>query len=254
MPVLRTVIARNAGHTLEHITAPPHGSTWGPVHRSPDWRWIMPGTGGVQWRGGEGEQLFVDALTAFHLRRGDSYQLQHERGRSHLVLSTAAPVQRGANARGWLVDLRGLYGLRLAARSASAEPDAALAANAVDRALGSAVALQAQPEPAALSRARGLLVSDPVATDSLSALGEAAHCSPFHLARLFRRHLGLSPQQYRLRLRLAQALDRLEGGERDLAGLAFDLGFASQSHFGALFRREVGVTPAAARAALSART
>ena len=44
---------------------------------------------------------------------------------------------------------------------------------------------------------------------------------------------------------------RLEHGERDLAGLAHDLGFSSQSHFGELFRREIGWTPAAARACLA---
>ena len=38
----------------------------------------------------------------------------------------------------------------------------------------------------------------------------------------------------------------------DLAALAHDLGYCSQSHLGAVFRREVGVTLAQARAALCA--
>jgi AraC-like DNA-binding protein len=251
MPALRTVLARDSNHTLEAVSAPPNGSAWGTVHRSPNWRWILPGTGGVQWRGGRGEHLLVDPLTAFHLREGDDYQLQHEGSRSHLVLSTAARAQRGSSARGWLVDPRGLYALKLATRRVSSQQDLACAAAVVDSALAAAVALRADPQPAPLQRARRLLASDPTAMVSLGALGEAAYCSPFHLARLFRRHIGLSAQQYRLRLRLAAALNRLEAGERDLAGLAHDLGFSSQSHFGVLFRREVGVTPAQARRALA---
>lgn len=253
MPALRTVLARDSSFTLEAVSAAPNGSAWGAVHRSPNWRWILPGTGNVQWRGGSGEHLLVDPLTAFHLRDGDAYQLQHEGSRSHLVLSTTSRAERGCGARGWLVDPRGLFMLKLAAQRVASHQDLTRAAGVVDSALAAAVVLRADPQPAPLQRARRLLAADPAAMASLGALGDAAHCSPFHLARLFRRHLGLSAQQYRLRLRLAAALERLAAGERDLAGLAHDLGFSSQSHFGALFRREVGVTPAQARAALTGR-
>ncbi|HEU4576842.1 MAG TPA: AraC family transcriptional regulator [Polyangiaceae bacterium] len=44
---------------------------------------------------------------------------------------------------------------------------------------------------------------------SLSAIARAAHCSPFHLARIFRAHFGLTLHQYRHRLRLREALRRL---------------------------------------------
>jgi AraC-like DNA-binding protein len=61
----------------------------------------------------------------------------------------------------------------------------------------------------------------------------------------------MSLHGYRQRLRLAAALQRLEEGERDLAALAHDLGYSSQSHLGAVFRRELGVTPAQARLELA---
>lgn len=251
MPARWTVLAQDPEHTLEQVSAPPHGPAWGAVHRAPNWRWVLPGSGGVQWRGA-GDHVLVDELTAFHIRQGEAYQLQHEVGRSHLVLSAGRAHARGAGARGWLVDPRGVYQLKLAARRLSSQRELVQAAAAVDDALDRAVPLEGVAMPAPLLRARRLLSAAPAAVQSLDELGEAAFCSPYHLARLFRRHLGLSPQQYRLHLRLAVALQRLQAGERDLAGLAHDLGFASHSHFGALFRREVGVTPAQARRELAA--
>ncbi|HEY8359259.1 MAG TPA: helix-turn-helix transcriptional regulator, partial [Ramlibacter sp.] len=86
---------------------------------------------------------------------------------------------------------------------------------------------------------------------SLQLVSEAACTSPFHLARVFRQHTGLGLHQYRLHLRVAAALVRLEDGESDLSGLAHDLGFSSHSHFGAAFREQIGVTPAQARRALA---
>lgn len=46
------------------------------------------------------------------------------------------------------------------------------------------------------------------------------------------------------------ALERLAGGERDLARLAADVGFADQSHLSRVVRAETGHTPGALRAAL----
>ena len=78
---------------------------------------------------------------------------------------------------------------------------------------------------------------------SLDELAGAVACSPFHLARIFRRHSGLSIHQYRLRLRLREALRRLADGPQDLSRLALDLGFASHSHFTDAFRVASGLPP-----------
>ena len=43
-----------------------------------------------------------------------------------------------------------------------------------------------------------------------------------------------------MRLRARSALEQLAGGERDLARLAADLGFADQSHLCRVIRRETG--------------
>jgi AraC-like DNA-binding protein len=82
---------------------------------------------------------------------------------------------------------------------------------------------------------------------SLTQLGKQLGVSPFHLARTFRAQTGFSLHQYRTQLRLRRALVELDRDGRDLTRLAFDLGFASHSHFTDTFRRQFGVPPSAVR-------
>ncbi len=66
------------------------------------------------------------------------------------------------------------------------------------------------------------------------------------LQRLFREHVGVSPKWVLQRYRLHEAAERIASGEaRDLAGLALELGYFDQAHFGNDFRRYVGVPPTA---------
>ena len=81
-------------------------------------------------------------------------------------------------------------------------------------------------------------------------LGEVARlagASPFHLCRVFRRETGVTLARYRGWLRLGRAIARLADGERDLTGLALDLGFADHAHLTRTLRRELGLTPSALR-------
>jgi AraC family transcriptional regulator len=98
-----------------------------------------------------------------------------------------------------------------------------------------------------IERARAFVAAAPEAGHGLEAVAAAAACSPFHLARLFRRHTGMTIHGYRLWLRLVLALERLAEGERDLAGLAAALGFSHHSHLTAAFRKAFGVPPSALR-------
>ncbi len=86
---------------------------------------------------------------------------------------------------------------------------------------------------------------------TLADAARSVHCSPFHLARLFRQHTGTPLHRYVNRLRLRAALDRL-GDVHDLTGLALQLGFSSHSHFTTAFRLEFGASPAAIRRELTA--
>lgn len=128
-----------------------------------------------------------------------------------------------------------------------------LSAGALEQADARRVAA-GRPATAAAHRAlvdgaRELLAAN--ADRSLPELARALAVSPHHLSRAFRAAMGHSISGHRIRLRTRTALERLSGGERNLARLAVDVGFADQSHLCRVVRTELGRTPAALRAALS---
>src|SRR5262249_2353682 len=83
---------------------------------------------------------------------------------------------------------------------------------------------------------------------ALGELAQAAGVHPAHLARTFRSRYGVSVGEYGRRLRLAWTVGELARGERPLAEVALEAGFADQSHFTRVFKRYVGSTPARYRA------
>jgi len=107
----------------------------------------------------------------------------------------------------------------------------------------------AQARRAVAEGVREALAVDP--DRPLPELARALAVSPHHLSRVFRALTGHSIARHRMRLRARAALERLAGGDRDLARLAADLGFADQSHLTRVLRAETGRTPAALRAALA---
>jgi AraC-like DNA-binding protein len=68
-------------------------------------------------------------------------------------------------------------------------------------------------------------------------------CSPFHLSRVFHEITGLTIPQYRKRLRIHDALRRLNDGEHDLAAIAAASGFADHSHMTRSIVAQYGTPP-----------
>jgi AraC-like DNA-binding protein len=97
--------------------------------------------------------------------------------------------------------------------------------------------------------AREALADDP--DRSLAELAGLLCVSPHHLSRVFRAQTGHTIARHRMRLRARAAMDRLAAGDRELARLAADLGFADQAHLTRVVRAETGETPSALRAALA---
>lgn len=96
---------------------------------------------------------------------------------------------------------------------------------------------------------REALVADP--ERALPDLATALAVSPHHLSRVFHAATGHTISRHRMRLRVRSALERLAGGEQNLARLAADLGFADQSHLCRVVRSETGFAPSALRPALA---
>ena len=99
----------------------------------------------------------------------------------------------------------------------------------------------------AVERVRELIARDPSRNTPLGVLARAVALSPFQLCRAFKANTGETMTRARHSLRLRLALDRLRDRRLDLTTLALDLGYASHSHFTAVFRRHFGITPSAFR-------
>lgn len=97
-------------------------------------------------------------------------------------------------------------------------------------------------EPGAVHRAREFLHANLAENVSASALARASGLSPYHLIRVFRRQLGLTPHAYQLSIRVRLAKDLLRAGV-SVAEVALQTGFYDQAHLTKVFKSQVGVTP-----------
>ena len=84
---------------------------------------------------------------------------------------------------------------------------------------------------------------------SLEQIARDLNYSPFHLCRIFHKHIGQSIHQYLRHLRLRTSLEYVTQANTDLSRLALDLGFSSHSHFTEAFRKTFGTAPSSLRKA-----
>lgn len=103
---------------------------------------------------------------------------------------------------------------------------------------------EALPRWATRTPSRRLRLGLPGAAEGVR---EALAVSPHLLSRVFRAITGQTISRHRARNPLA----RFTEGERDLARLAADTGFADQSHRCRVVRQETGRTPSALRNVLA---
>jgi AraC-like DNA-binding protein len=100
-------------------------------------------------------------------------------------------------------------------------------------------------QPRAVTQAVDFIHDNYAGGLSLSDIAAAAHLSPFHLSRIFKKATGVSPHRYLLQVRVNSARSLLAAGAggRSLAEVAAAVGFADQSHLTRHFKRMLGVTP-----------
>jgi AraC-like DNA-binding protein len=80
-------------------------------------------------------------------------------------------------------------------------------------------------------------------------LARAAHLSPAHFSREFRRAFGETPHRYLLTRRLERAAALLRNTDRSVTEICLAVGLTSLGSFSTSFRRAYGVSPIEYRAA-----
>ena len=83
----------------------------------------------------------------------------------------------------------------------------------------------------------------------VETLAQAAHLSPAHFSREFRRAFGESPHRYLLTRRLERAAALLRNTDRSVSDICLMVGLRSVGSFTTSFGRMYGMSPTAYRAA-----
>lgn len=137
-------------------------------------------------------------------------------------------------------------GLELAAELRRSDPASNLAlAGLVRILLARAARLAAGPaEPSWLAAAARLVTDTSGGRMSLHEVAARAGVSPWRLRAALRRHRGASFRALMTEARVREAMRMLAGSDLPLRDVALEAGFYDQSHFGRVFRRQVGLTPA----------
>lgn len=79
--------------------------------------------------------------------------------------------------------------------------------------------------------------------DSLDGIARAAGLSRPHFYKLFRQHMGVTPNLYMNALRMEHAIQRLTDSHDAVTEIGFDLGFSSQASFSRFFIANGVVAP-----------
>ncbi|HEU0229537.1 MAG TPA: GlxA family transcriptional regulator [Burkholderiaceae bacterium] len=82
---------------------------------------------------------------------------------------------------------------------------------------------------------------------SLGELAQLSHSSQRQIQRMFRDHLGVTPTQYYLNLRLQRARELLTQTGLSVMNITVACGFQSACHFSKTYRKLFGVTPSSER-------
>ncbi|MDI1248046.1 MAG: AraC family transcriptional regulator [Lacunisphaera sp.] len=137
----------------------------------------------------------------------------------------------------------------------SPDPEIAIAEPLLGVALASAVLSKVETshweKPPADTRVRNVIAAlerDLGTVWSNGRMARVAALSPGGFIRLFRQEVGTSPQGYLLRERLNRARTLLLQTELSIEDVTERCGFCDRSYFSTVFRREIGVPPAAFRA------
>ena len=106
-------------------------------------------------------------------------------------------------------------------------------------------------ELAHLRRAKDLMDREYARPLDVPAMARAAHASPSHFARSFRRAFGETPYAYLMTRRIERAKALLRGSDLSVTEISLAVGCQSLGTFSSRFHEIVGMTPTAYRATAS---
>ncbi|MGW5721210.1 helix-turn-helix domain-containing protein [Amycolatopsis sp. NPDC003865] len=257
-------VAARPGYAVSVVTCAEDHPGWSPPEVADGHRMVLVRRGRFR-RHARGIAADTDPAVGYVAAPGDEERFAHPAG-GDVCTSVTFGEHRWHQLAGHAVPGPAVYvdaRLDLAHRrvvASVADPDYALAEGLIEL-VGRAITQAAgKATPAAGGRgddgalvadAREAIAADVPAAVGLFPLAELLAVSPYRLSRAFPRALGVSLTRYRNRIRVGRALDRLEAGERQLAALAAELGFADQAHLTRTVREHTGATPAALRRLLA---
>lgn len=97
--------------------------------------------------------------------------------------------------------------------------------------------------PRWLEKVTEMLQSDFKANLTLSFIGREVGAHPVYVAQVFRQYQGCTIGEYRRRMRVDFACRELATGDKPLADIAAESGFADQSHFARTFKALTRMSP-----------
>jgi AraC-like DNA-binding protein len=97
--------------------------------------------------------------------------------------------------------------------------------------------------PKAVARAVDYMQSFAGEAIGLEDVSKSAGIGPFHLIRLFKKHMGTTPHAYLTQIRIDKSRQLLLHSA-SISQVALDVGFADQAHFTKRFKQLTGTTPA----------
>lgn len=79
---------------------------------------------------------------------------------------------------------------------------------------------------------------------TLHGLAEIGHGSPYHLHRIFKKVMNITPVEYIQRCRIDQACQELITTNHSMTAIGLNIGIPNTSYFVTLFKKKIGITPA----------
>jgi AraC-like DNA-binding protein len=263
-----TPIAAGDGFSIERVTIRAEAGGWTDPEQAPGYRMTLVRGGAFRARVG-GQVFLADPATAYLGGPAQEQSIAHRVGAEDVCtavsmsapfiteLTGGAPMRPTAPVTGRLAVAHRL----LVARARRRGDTFALAETVVELVCGlfdGPVRREPPGRPATVTArrrlaesAREILALEP-GTLGLRETARRVGCSPYHLSRVFTQEMGISLTAYRNRVRVLHALNAIEAGRTDLAGLAAELGFADHAHLTRTVRHECGHTPRALRRLLAA--